>query len=1815
MSTSQSFRVNAASLAVALCFAPVVVWANPLGGVVVNGSATMVSNGNTLTITNTPGTVLNWQQFNIGKGETTRFVQPSAQSSVLNRVVSNNPSQILGTLSSNGQVFLINPYGILFGVGSVVDVNGLIASTLNISNADFLLGRSQFIGSNGTSVVNQGTITTPLGGRVYLIGNQVTNQGVITSPQGQVLLAAGNQVSLVDSNTPHISVTVSAPAGGQALNLGTVSAQGGSIDVYAPLIQQQGVLRADSASRDPQGNIVLSASQNVTVAQGSVTSADGIHGGTVTVQSAGSAQVAGQVTARGSHGVGGVVSVLGKQVTLDSSAQLDASGTLGGGSLRVGGDFQGKNTAVQNAKTTTVAAGATLRADALNQGNGGLVVVWADDRTDYAGQITARGGAQGGNGGRVEVSGKRVLAYRGMVDTLAPLGQAGSLLLDPTGTYCISNSTALLGCPGGSIAPSTVVSNVLLNGSYTVQTTAGDVVVLDPVVMTPTAAALNNKGKSLILQANGGNVLTLGSAAAGSYASTSLGGHIVTYGANLTLNASGTQGTGEVHLGTSIATNGGAFNLTATGNASMDGSGGPFMLQGQTAATLIYQAGVATDGGNVSISAQDFWLGQSQLAPTLSRPAMLDTTMLPAALNTPPVGGMLSIKGMGPGVGAGVTIGSGSSISTGTGKISLSGMNYTNLNTAHTATPNYSIRSAAQANFSFDQISNSFLDASVNAVLVQTYASATGGVPRDVYLGMASNNPVCANALCFAMGSVNHVFAPTGMAVGSLGNMVVASNLLLEGSKSQYALVALGNITLNGGITVTAPAGSVLDPYTGIPVTMPLMSVGMIAGGNVFNNVGASALTLPAGHGWSVFAQDQRVSNLNGLTATVLNFGQPPATFAAAISTAALGTLNNSSFSFPALLASLLTTSAQKVAIPSNSFALFWGTSTVAPANTGTTASVLPPTCATNPVLCPAGTAATVQQNTQTLPNASSILKPTPTALADLTYSASLGVGNGGMVWVVSEDVWRARRAARQAEDEVEVTRARLHQDGDAAAGVVGMRTLALQEARIDRYRADGRVRETEMELQAAEAEVRNASSPLALRQAETRLRVADYRRADAEVQQLRAELRHVHADGLTARSADEKQALAARVSEVTARLARAEVKRAAAEVQQAAQALKQPMASSETSEARRADLAVKQATLALKQAEVEVAQASEGAPRQAAEDQRAQASVNRAVAVAKKSALEAQRAAAGGQSAAAQRVALVKQADAEVDQAEADLQQTQRTLASARDPLAQRAAAQQVTQQALTKAERELRQAELHAQHEGDALNQAVVVTRQAAVAEKRAAVALQMAADEESRAVAAQHLAVARSKTALAEQQQAGQEASAARVAASKARAGENRDVWLKQAAALDAVGQAKAAEADVHQAEAALQQAESDMHRAQAALKGGLTPAQRTTAESSLAQKRDELAHRRDALTQRRDVWHGAREAAEQQQAAYHEARARRDERVVEAFGGMDLSAARRGSSQALMSMRQDFMRARLGAALKVLAVNPAAGSLHRCNSGNAGSDCLPREVAASQSADVMARVQLPLPVPTRAFLPEIQRKIAVVIGVNAYQDPDIPALNGALRDADAVGAMLRDRMGYDVRMVRNGTRADIVSMLREVADETGSHDSVVVYYAGHGYELEDTREGYWIPSDGATTNPENWISNGDISQLLNNIPARQMLVVSDSCFSGSLVREMKVSSKQTSVETPQQILQKRSVLVMSSGGDEPVMDEGRDGHSVFTWHLLDKVNTLGSYEHGAEIFDAIKAGVAADGLTQVPDYGASLSAGHKSGGDYLFEIRQY
>ena len=423
----------------------------PSGGVAVHGGATFnISQPNRLTVTTTNGaggnhSAINWNSFSIGSGNTTNFVQPSSSSLSINRVVTNTPSQLFGTLSSNGKLVLVNQSGIAVGAGAVVDTAGFTASALAMSEADAVAGRLRFGGAGIGGLTVDGNIIAR-GGDVVLIAPNVdvAKTALVESQGGSVVLAAGQSVEVTGRGLEGITLHVQAPSD-QAINLGTL--KGDAVGIFAGTLRHSGMIQAVRADME---------------------------GGKVVLRAVGDSYVEGQgqINATSATGKGGNVDVLGNRVALMDDASINVSGASGGGNVRVGGDYQGGNPNIQNANIAYFGPKATIKADATDTGNGGRVIVWADDTTRAHGSISARGGAQGGDGGFVEVSGHRSLDFQAQVNTLAPLGSAGTLLLDPS-DLTINNTTNIGGSTVGAIFTAGAANSTLTWGTINTLLSSG----------------------------------------------------------------------------------------------------------------------------------------------------------------------------------------------------------------------------------------------------------------------------------------------------------------------------------------------------------------------------------------------------------------------------------------------------------------------------------------------------------------------------------------------------------------------------------------------------------------------------------------------------------------------------------------------------------------------------------------------------------------------------------------------------------------------------------------------------------------------------------------------------------------------------------------------------------------------------------------------------------------------------------------------------------------------------------------------------------------------------------------------------------------------------------------------------------------------------------------------------------------------------------------------------------------------------------------------------------------------------------------------
>ena len=313
-------------------------------------------------------------------------------------------------------------------------------------------------------------------------------------------------------------------------------------------------------------------------------------------------------------------------------------------------------------------------------------------------------------------------------------------------------------------------------------------------------------------------------------------------------------------------------------------------------------------------------------------------------------------------------------------------------------------------------------------------------------------------------------------------------------------------------------------------------------------------------------------------------------------------------------------------------------------------------------------------------------------------------------------------------------------------------------------------------------------------------------------------------------------------------------------------------------------------------------------------------------------------------------------------------------------------------------------------------------------------------------------------------------------------------------------------------------------------------------------------------------------------------------------------------------AVLTARTEYKAQLFGESIKSLEVNPNIADVKQCaTTGDAlVGKCLLTQSQQDELIKSGAGVQALSLRADAGFIPQIERKRALVIGLNKYRDKRIPQLVSAVPDAKAVGKTFADELGYEVTLLENASKTDLIAWFNRLSVELRPSDSLVVFFAGHGEVVQKTNLGYWIPSDASASDPSSWVSNADVSRWLSNIQAKQVAVVSDSCYSGTFAAEKALDSDPAGFIKFDELLAKRTVTVMTSGSDEPVSDTGNNGHSVFAWSLMQEIKKLGNWSPGASIFATVQKSVT-DELPQTPQYGAALSAGHQSGGEFLFERR--
>ncbi len=854
------FRLKPCTLAAAsisLLFASPSLWANPTAPQVVSGQVSFQQpNASVLNVTNSPGAIINWQGFSIGASEVTRFVQQSAASSVLNRVTGGNISQIYGQLLSNGRVFLINPGGIVVGPGAIVDTAGFAASTLNMLDGDFLAGKLRFQGDSASgSIINQGWIRTGYGGHVLLVAPNIENSGLIHTPGGELILAAGQKVTMATLDLAGVQMEVQAPTD-SVLNVGKLLADGGAVGVFAGTLRHSGEIRANSLVYDTAGQVVLQAQKEIQLAAGSATSADGKAGGSIKVQSGGSTSVAGAVSATGSAGPGGSIQLLGSEVGIFGAANVDASGTAGGGRILVGGDYQGANPAIQNSTNTYVGSGTTLRADATQSGDGGRIIVWSDDKAQFYGSLSAQGGPAGGNGGIAEVSGKQGLVFEGGASLGAPNGALGNLLLDPLDLYVFAggglNSTII---NSATSIPADFPSNAATVSPATLAAISGNVTlqasrymrISDPIALTTAGQSLTATVGTYTTPALP-DPLALSSAVSNRL---DLGAGITTNGGAVSLTAPTIQNVASPPT-ISIATSGGAISLNSTGQIS----GGSLALNAGTGAvTATNTVGSITLG---AVTGSTF---------TANAPGSITTSGLTTTGNVsePSVSGNINVGTAA--AGSGTVALSGDSISGGTitttGAVNLTATSSfisTTVNSASslTATSPSSISINSSTDLSVASVTagtNSSASLSTTGgsirgtsgtstvrgldVTLQTNAGTGGGIGT---LATALNVDVARNFSFRPNGDFNILLTGTGP-IGLTAQLTPASSGTYSGTLAKQG----GSLTMNASADTATVTVSNLNITSGFDQTVffnnPFLTLQTTNGANLV----ATTVNVPTG--------------------------------------------------------------------------------------------------------------------------------------------------------------------------------------------------------------------------------------------------------------------------------------------------------------------------------------------------------------------------------------------------------------------------------------------------------------------------------------------------------------------------------------------------------------------------------------------------------------------------------------------------------------------------------------------------------------------------------------------------------------------------------------------------------------------------------------------------------------------------------------------------------------------------------------------------------------------------------------------------------
>lgn len=475
--------------------------AAPGGGQVVSGTGSITQNGSTTTINQSSQTLnLNWQNFNVASHETVNFVQPNASAVAVNRILDTNGSQILGHINANGQVWLINPNGILFGQGAQVNVGGLVASTLDItSNAN---GTLTLGGSGAGSVVNQGTINAANGGYVALVGNVVNNQGTITAPLGTIALGAGNAATLTLSGNSLLSLKIDqSTLNNLAANGGLIQADGGHIiltagaanSLLASVVNNTGIVRAQTIQNQNGVITLLGGMKAGTTNVGGTLDASapvGGNGGSIET-SAAHVRVANDahITTLAANGLTGswlidpvdfTIAATGGDMTGATLTSQLAGGNViiqsSSGTSGTSGNINVNDAVSWSANTLTLTAANNINVNAVMTATGTASIV--------LNPATANGGSAAVTGGTINMG----MSPAGTVNTSTGNAYTGQINISGTGTVTINNVVyTVINSLGAAADATTAPGTMTLQGMAATANLAGHYVLGSNIDATATS--------------------------------------------------------------------------------------------------------------------------------------------------------------------------------------------------------------------------------------------------------------------------------------------------------------------------------------------------------------------------------------------------------------------------------------------------------------------------------------------------------------------------------------------------------------------------------------------------------------------------------------------------------------------------------------------------------------------------------------------------------------------------------------------------------------------------------------------------------------------------------------------------------------------------------------------------------------------------------------------------------------------------------------------------------------------------------------------------------------------------------------------------------------------------------------------------------------------------------------------------------------------------------------------------------------------------------------------------------------------------------